>query len=116
MLPENTFRYTRRGYAGVRASGMSKPEPRPRESFKVRRSGVWFILEKLPRSRHTLNCSMSAPWSKIPSRTKGQDERSSSALIEALTTKVEDDEKDTGGGHQPLIKDRSVIPEAKVAL
>lgn len=42
---------------------------------------------KIPEIRHRLYCSMSAFQSKIPSRTKGQDERSTSALIEALTPK-----------------------------
>jgi hypothetical protein len=34
-----------------------------------------------------------------------KDERSTSALIEALAPKQEGDAKDTGGGHQPMYKE-----------
>ena len=74
------------------------------------------LMGKIPEIRHRLNCSMSATRSKIPSRTKGQDERSTSALIEALTPKELLTLKIPDEVISPLIKDRSIIAEAKEAL
>ena len=71
---------------------------------------------KIPKIRHKLNCSMSAFQSKIPSRTKGQDERSTSALIEALAPKELLTLKIPDEVISPLIKDRSNVTGAKEAL
>jgi hypothetical protein len=66
---------------------ISKLEMCSREEFEIQRERSWSSQEKIPENRHRLNCSMSAFQSKIPLRTKGQDERSTSYLIEALTPK-----------------------------
>jgi hypothetical protein len=59
---------------------------------------------------------MSALQSKIPPRTKGQDERSTSALIEALTPKELLTLKIPEEVIIPLVKDISVVIGTKEAL
>jgi hypothetical protein len=86
---------------------ISKPEMCSREEFEIQRERSRSSQEKIPENRHRLNCSMSAPWSKIPSRTKGQDERSTSALIEALTSKEKLTIKIPEEVISPLFKDKS---------
>ena len=56
---------------------------------------------KIPENRHHLYCSMSAFWSKIPSRIKALYERSTSGLIEAVTPKGAGDVKEAGGSSAP---------------
>jgi hypothetical protein len=95
---------------------ISKPEICPRGEIETQRERNRTSQVKIPGIRHKLNCTMSAPWSKIPPRTKGQDERSTSALIEALTSKEKLTIKIPEEVISSLIKDRSVIPGAKGAL
>jgi hypothetical protein len=65
---------------------MSEKHPREARS-EDKKTRVWFIPVMLTGIRHSLSGGMSAFWSKIPSGTKGHEELSTSALIEALRPK-----------------------------